>query len=207
MAKYTILFKDYMDVGSLPASIDTIEDVLPGFTQAFIARNKYKEIGAETIEAFENRLDAVALRIYPSIKARLDVKDAAVNGRNRSETTKTTKEGRNSQTRQGQTDGTFDKGNIDTVQRNVAHAPITTVLNNEDVIDGSINTVSSGTDTTHATNSERTEGSNTDTTTTTHEYTENNVDTSIAWAELNERFNGIFEETLRAFDCCFLGVW
>lgn len=187
MAKYTLLFKEYMDVGELPTSIDKIEMLLPGFKDAFIARNLYKEIGAETLELFKNRLDAVALRIYPKLKAQIDVRDAGINGRNRKDT----------ETRNLATYGTFDKGEINTVNRNLAHAPINTPLNNEDVTDGSSQNVNSGQDVTHAT----------DTGTIVREYEEQNIDTSISWAEFNERFNNLFSETLRAFDCCFLGVW
>lgn len=193
MAKYTLLFKDFEDAGGeLPASFALLEGLFPtSFIAVFNARNAYKEIGAETIAEFENRLDAKALEIYPRIKALVDAQTAGVKGRNRKETT--------IQELTQTLDGTFDKGQITRISRNLAHAPITEPLNNTDVVDGMSQDETSGQDLNHS--------ESTNAGTITREYEENNVDTSLAWADFVDRFKGIFEECLKAFDVCFLGVW
>lgn len=188
MAIYTLLFKDYKDAGGLlPASFTQLNELFDNvgldFAGAFDARFAFREIGAETLSQFENMLDAKARLIYPQIKSDLDAQSKAVDGRKRTETT--TQDLTN----------TAVKGGIKSVTRNLAHAPITTPLNDADVVDGASQSTDFDDDV------------NTSTGTIIREYDESSIDDSIRYAELQERFKYVFQDALRAFDGCFLGVW
>lgn len=196
MAKYTILYKEYKDAGGkLPASFTQLVELWGNegfdFGGAFEARNLLREIGQETLDAFYDRLDAKARQIYPRVKMSLEALTTAAKGRTRKETT--------TQNLTGQTDSTFDKGQVKQTRNHYQHPLTVGALNGSETTDGDEVTTTSGADTQNTTT---TNGG-----TITREYEENTIDTALAYADLVDRYRNIFEDTLRAFDGCFLGVW
>ena len=69
MARYTELFQEYLDEGyTLPSSFSLIE----GFDELFIAYYCDKEIGFETEELFEIKLDLYAKLLMPRYAERIE---------------------------------------------------------------------------------------------------------------------------------------
>lgn len=194
MAKYTILYKTLKETGfTLPVSFTNLAALFGdlNFEQAFETRNLLKEIGQETAEAFFNRVDAKALALFPRVKKQLAAIKNAPTGRNRSE--KTTQ----NLTSSGQSQ--VNKGDVQQTTNNYAHPISVEELNNTETISGTSARTTSGADTqSYSANNGGT---------VLREYTEETVDTALTYAELLERYGDVFNETLKAFDVLFLGVW
>lgn len=194
MSKFTILYKEYKDAGGeLPASFANLANLFGelDFVGAFEARNLLKEIGQETMGAFYNRLDAKARALFPGVKEKLEIINAAPRGRNRTE--KTTQE------LTGHITSTLSKGEVNQATKRFENPMDVEALNNTERVGGEQTTTNSADDTQV---SQTNNGG-----TIVREYTEETVDTALTYAELVDRYGDLFNKTLRAFDSLFLGVW
>lgn len=86
MAKYTILYKDYLEDHVQPTIFSEIE----GFSDLFFATYCDREIGFEVEDTFELKLEALANLVIPVYKTKIEnVRNALASITNNKVTTKT----------------------------------------------------------------------------------------------------------------------